>query len=249
MNSSAAISLDGSSRRLAAAPPSSHTAAADRDGLADWFAALRADDPSLYSYLLALRFGIVNLIAIALLGAAWLEGWLTSLVVTDTTHLVAAITGVFIVGLVLCARIALQLSSELNQVKARHPRRGSRVAGYLEAIADRDSQSRAILASSLSSSWRRASRGPPPCQQPGDPRADRHRGRLHHGAVRRRPRDSGRRQLDRADGLDADRRHVGGALHDAGRRGAQYLADAQLPTRGRRHGPPADRDRRAGRAP
>jgi MotA/TolQ/ExbB proton channel family len=116
---------------------------------ANWFATLSADDPSLYSYLLALRFGIVNLIAFALLGAAWLQGWLTSLVITDTTHLVAAITGVFVVGLVLCARIALQLSGELNQVKARHPRPGSRVAGYLEAIAGHDGQSRAILASTL----------------------------------------------------------------------------------------------------
>jgi MotA/TolQ/ExbB proton channel family len=134
-------------------PPRAAAEAASVDAVgakpASWFAALSADDPSLYSYLLALRFGIVNLIAIALLAAAWLEGWLTSLVITDTTHLVAAITGVFIVGLVLCARIALQLSGELNQVKACHPRSGSRVAGYLEAIAGRDSQSRAILASSL----------------------------------------------------------------------------------------------------
>jgi len=122
---------------------------AERDGLKGWFAALTADDPSLYSYLLALRFGMINVTAFALLGAAWLQGWLTSLVIGDTTHLVAAITGVFVVGLTMCARIALQLSGELNQVRARHPRPSSRVGGYLASIAGRDGQSRSILASAL----------------------------------------------------------------------------------------------------
>jgi hypothetical protein len=122
---------------------------AERDGLKGWFAALTADDPSLYTYLLALRFGMINATAFALLGAAWLQGWLTNMVLGDTTHLVAAITGVFVVGLTMCARIALQLSGELNQVRARHPRPSSRVAGYLASIAGRDGQSRSILASTL----------------------------------------------------------------------------------------------------
>jgi MotA/TolQ/ExbB proton channel family len=149
VNTSAAITLDGSSQRLADTTTASCATGSDRIGLGGWFAALTADDPFVYSYLLALRFCIINVIAVALLGAAGLQGWLTSLVVGDTTHLVAAITGVFVVGLVLCARIALQLSGELNQVKARQPRPSSRVGGYLNAIADRDGQSRAILASTL----------------------------------------------------------------------------------------------------
>jgi len=154
VNTSAAITLDGPSRRLAAAPASARTTGgaeigAERAGPGGWFAALTSEDPALYSYLLALRFCIINAIAVALLGAAWLEGWLAILVAADTTHLVAAITGVFVVGLVLCARIALQLSGELNQVKARQPRPSSRVAGYLASIAGGDGQSRAILASTL----------------------------------------------------------------------------------------------------
>jgi hypothetical protein len=148
VDTGAAITLDGPSRR-AAATPTSRTIDAERVGLRSWFAALTADDPFLHSYLLALRFCVINMIAVALLGAAWLEGWLTMLVVADTTHLIAAITGVFVVGLVLCARIALQLSGELNQVKARQPRPGSRVAEYLASIAGRDGQSRAILGSTL----------------------------------------------------------------------------------------------------
>ena len=40
---------------------------------------------------------------------------------------------------------------------------------------------------------------------------------------------------------DADRRHVGRALHDAGRRGPQHLAHGQLPPAGERHGRAARR--------
>jgi MotA/TolQ/ExbB proton channel family len=149
VNTSAAIPLDGSSRRLADATPASRATGSDRVGLGGWFAALTADDPVVYSYLLALRFCIINVIAVALLGAAWLQGWLTVLLEADTTHLVAAIAGVFVLGLVLCARIALQLSGELNQVKARQPRPGSRAAEYLASITGRDGQSRAILGSTL----------------------------------------------------------------------------------------------------
>jgi hypothetical protein len=149
VNTSAAITLDRSSRRLADATPASGATGSDRVGLGGWFAALTADDPFVHSYLLALRFCVINVIATALLGAAWLHGWLTLLAAADTTHLVAAITGVFVVGLVLCAKIALQLSRELNQVKARQPRPGSRVAEYLSSIVGRDGQSRAILGSTL----------------------------------------------------------------------------------------------------
>jgi hypothetical protein len=149
VNTSAAIALDAPSRRFTTAPPDPRTTGADQGGSGRWFGVLAADDPALYSYLLALRFAVINAIALALLGAAWLQGWLTTLVATDTTHLVAAITGVFVVGLAMCTRTALQLSGELNQVRARHPRPSSRVAAYLASIAGRDGQSRAILASTL----------------------------------------------------------------------------------------------------
>jgi hypothetical protein len=149
LNASAATTLAGSSPRLATSTPASDTIGAGGEGLRGWFAVLGADDPALHSYLLALRFLVVNLIAFVLLGAAWLEGWLTSLVEGDSTHLLAAITGVFVIGLVLCARGVLQVSSELNQVRASRPQRSSRVGRYLESIAGRDGQSRAILASTL----------------------------------------------------------------------------------------------------
>jgi hypothetical protein len=143
MNASVAAALDGPRPDLAASVPG------PKRQPGGWFAALSDDDPALYRYLLALRFGVVNLIAFALLAAAWLKGWLAILVVGDTTHLVAAITGVFVVGLALCARNALQLSGELNQVRQHQPRPASRVARYLDSTAGRDAQSRTILASTL----------------------------------------------------------------------------------------------------
>jgi MotA/TolQ/ExbB proton channel family len=146
VNASAATTLAGPRQGLATPSPSDELGVKQSRG---WFALLGDDDPSLYSYLLALRFAVVNLIALVLLGAAWLKGWLTILVISDTTHLVAAIAGVFVVGFALCARTALQISSELNQVRARDRRPSSRVAGYLRSIAGRDGQSRAILASTL----------------------------------------------------------------------------------------------------
>lgn len=146
MNASAAATLAGPRRGFATPTPADELGAKRASG---WFAVLSDDDPSLYSYLLALRFGVVNLIALMLLGAAWLKGWLTILVISDTTHLVAVIAGVFVVGLVLCARTALQISGELNQVRTDNRRASSRVAGYLKSIAGRDGQSRAILASTL----------------------------------------------------------------------------------------------------
>jgi hypothetical protein len=128
---------------------SAATAGAQRQGSPSWFALLGSDDPTLYSYLLALRFLVINLVALVLLGAAWLKGWLASIVMADTTHLVAAITGAFVIGLVLCTRAVLQVSSELNQVRSSQPRRSSRVGQYLGSIAGRGAESRAILISAL----------------------------------------------------------------------------------------------------
>lgn len=114
-----------------------------------WFTALSDDDPDAHRYLLALRFGVVNLIAFAVLGAAWLKGWIAPLLVSDGTRLVGLIAAVFLVGLAMAARKALQISTELNQIKAQERRPSSRVSAYLERVAGRDGQSRALTASAL----------------------------------------------------------------------------------------------------
>jgi hypothetical protein len=120
-----------------------------RAGLAAWLGALYEGDSAAQRYLLLMRFAVLNLVALALLGAAWLKGWVGFVMQADTTHLVLLIALVFAYGLVSCAHKVLVTSVEINQ--ARDPRRypGSRVACYLESTRGRDGHARAICASAL----------------------------------------------------------------------------------------------------
>jgi MotA/TolQ/ExbB proton channel family len=118
-------------------------------GLPAWFGALYDSDGPAQRYLLLMRFAVVNLVALALLGAAWLKGWVGFVMQADTTQLVLLIALVFAYGLVSCAHKILLTSVEINQVRdpGRYP--GSRVARYLESIRGRDGHARAICASAL----------------------------------------------------------------------------------------------------
>lgn len=56
------------------------------------------------THLLVLRFAIVNLAAVALLGTAYGVGWVDQVVAGDRSHVVFVILAVFLFGLALCAR-------------------------------------------------------------------------------------------------------------------------------------------------
>jgi hypothetical protein len=120
-----------------------------RGGLPAWFGVLYDSDGPAQRYLLLMRFIVFNLVAMALLGAAWLKGWVGVVMRGDTTQLVLIISLVFAYGLVSCAHKVLVTSVEINQARepGRHP--GSRAARYLESIRDRDGHARAICASAL----------------------------------------------------------------------------------------------------
>ena len=100
-------------------------------------------------FLLLLRFLLVNLVGFALLGAAYLQGWVDKALASDSTGMVVLIFGLFVVGLVLCGWKIWRASSELNQIKAFDPLRPSRVSGYLSAIRLRTAESRSITAELL----------------------------------------------------------------------------------------------------
>lgn len=121
----------------------------DHGLLRAWFAAFREGEAGGYRYLLVLRFALLNLVAGALLAAAWLRGWVDLVLAGDTTHLVLIIAAVFAFGVVSCGRKVLHTSVELNQVNEPHRARGSRVAQHLESIRGRDGHGRAIAASAL----------------------------------------------------------------------------------------------------
>ena len=85
-------------------------------------------------YRLLLRFGLVNLVALALLGSAAVQGWIATVLVADKTHLSIAICAVFVAGLGLCARKVWQTSNELNGARAGEAARGSLVMRYVTAV-------------------------------------------------------------------------------------------------------------------
>ena len=100
-------------------------------------------------YLLVFQFAVVNLAAFALLGAAYLQGWLTAVVQGDSTGLSIAIFAVFLGGLTVCSRKIWAISCELNCVRNFDPCRRSWAATYLAEVAGRGSGSRAITESAL----------------------------------------------------------------------------------------------------
>lgn len=68
-------------------------------------------------YLLVYRFAIVNVIGIALLAMAGLQGWLNRFIEADSTGLVYVIFGVFVAGLAICGHKVFKTSVELNRIK------------------------------------------------------------------------------------------------------------------------------------
>jgi len=120
-----------------------------RAALRAWLGALSDGDAAAQRFLLLMRFAVLNLVALALLGAAWLKGWVELVLRGDSTQLVLIIALVFAYGLVSCAHKVLVTSMEINEARdpARHP--GSRAALYLESVRGRDGQTRSICASSL----------------------------------------------------------------------------------------------------
>ena len=102
-----------------------------------------------HRFLLLLRFAVINATATALLVAVWFEGWVDKVFESDITRLVVVIVGVFVTGLLICAKKVWQTSIELNQIKEMRPASGTRVAEFLDKSRTLDGQGRANLTSSL----------------------------------------------------------------------------------------------------
>ena len=100
-------------------------------------------------HLLLLRFAVFNLAAFALLGAAYVQGWIGIVVRSDGTGLTLAIFAVFLGGLAVCAGKIWAISRELNCVRSFDPCRRSRATDYLAEVGGRGAGSRAITGSAL----------------------------------------------------------------------------------------------------
>ncbi len=102
------------------------------------------EDHLAHDYLLMLRFVLINLVAFALAGAAYLQGWLTALFGTHMIILSGIIIAVFLYGLALAGLKVWQTSRALNDVKSGQPPAGGRAAAYLESIVGGDGEGRSI---------------------------------------------------------------------------------------------------------
>ena len=91
-----------------------------------------------HRYLLCLRYMVVNLVAISLLVAAYLQGWLDGIFVDHTLELSAIIFLVFAYGLVLCGVRTWRVTVELNDVKAGTPKPLSWAGKHLNSVRNSD---------------------------------------------------------------------------------------------------------------
>jgi hypothetical protein len=117
--------------------------------LAELYRAVSRDDPIAHRYLLLLRFLLTNVIALALVGAAAVQGWIGALLAADEGGLVRAIVAVFVIGLVWSGQRAVQLSRGLNELERFANVRGAPAPPYLDAVATCAAESRALLAATL----------------------------------------------------------------------------------------------------
>jgi hypothetical protein len=102
-----------------------------------------------FRYVLVLRAILLNAVALALLAAAWANGLIGPIFATDTTYISHLIVLVFAVGLAVCLRRIVQLSRELNDLRADRLPPDSRAGRFLRQACILDAQGRASLAGAL----------------------------------------------------------------------------------------------------
>jgi biopolymer transport protein ExbB/TolQ len=97
-----------------------------------------------HRYLLVLRFALINIVAFALIAAAWLQDWLEGLFEPLTAILSGIIFAAFIYGLALCGFKVWQTSRALNDMKAGGKTATARVVRHMATARTKDAESRAI---------------------------------------------------------------------------------------------------------
>lgn len=138
------MSLSSATSIGAPAPPG--VAAPLLAKLTEAFAASRADG---LRYLLLMRFALVNMAGLALLGAVTMQGWVGVILDVDDTHICKLLGALFAVGLVWAARRALMLSNELNALDRGDWQGATRVGAFMREIRGRGGETRTALATAL----------------------------------------------------------------------------------------------------
>lgn len=122
-----------------------------RHPVAGRIAALGAAPADARQYFLLLRFSLINLVGFALLGAAWMQGWVSLAWTSDTTYLSHGIFALFLAGLGVCGHKIWHTSRELNKARRFDPFHPEQCLAlrYVSEVKGRSGDSRALAASSL----------------------------------------------------------------------------------------------------
>jgi hypothetical protein len=99
--------------------------------------------------LLALRFALLNIVAVGLLAAVYFQGWLDDALEGYTAWLTLVICAVFVFGFLSCAVRILRTNDELNAVEQGRPPPPTRAGKYLESVSGRSAEGRTICAGLL----------------------------------------------------------------------------------------------------
>lgn len=100
-------------------------------------------------YLLLFRFGILNLVAFALLGAAWAQGFIAKVINADITNMVILICLVFLVGLFLAGHRLLKVSKQLNAAYNFDINQSSRASDFIKLTKGKNAASRNNIAQAM----------------------------------------------------------------------------------------------------
>jgi len=101
------------------------------------------------SWLLLLRFIIVNVVAVGIVVALWLQGWLDAAFEGYTGWLIGLIVLVFLYGFLICLFKVIGVSRDLTAVRAGMPATNSRPSRYLAEVRGHQSGERTIRANLL----------------------------------------------------------------------------------------------------
>lgn len=102
-----------------------------------------------HRFLLLMRFALVNIVAVALSGAAWAQGWLNGLFDPLTGTLSAGISAVFVYGMAICGWKIWQTTTAINDLKEGGKAAAACVSRYLAKSRRKDSENRAIQLNTL----------------------------------------------------------------------------------------------------
>jgi hypothetical protein len=104
-------------------------------------------EPSLLpNHTLLLRLALVNIVALGLIGAAWMQGWLDGFGERRTWIISLAILMVFIWGLLLAGYRLIQINQATTSLHAGGQGRGTAYGGVFERLQITNAEERALQA-------------------------------------------------------------------------------------------------------